>query len=130
MLKKNILFIFSFIILVNLVNAGPLYDEVSDNLNQLTYQVSDKTCNSFYYPFLVRYLNDFTFEIITDDTNEHFYMVVKENNCRLNLEFVNGENIKADILVEGTYENKDFSYISKTFRGMLMHQKAVKELKL
>ena len=131
MLKKNILSLFiSFIILANFVGAGPLYEEISNDLNQFTYQISDKTCNSFYYPFLIRYLNGFTLEIITDDTDEHFYMVLKEDNCKLNLEFTDGENIKTDILVQGNYENKNFSLKSKTFRGMLMYQKANEELRL
>lgn len=116
--SKRILFvIFSLIFIISFGSASFLEEEIKAKINQYSYPVPKVLCHTFYYPILKNFYKDFKVEVKTTDTNENFFLVVKENGCQLTTEFIDKTN--PDILIEASYETKDYLIKPKSFRGFL-----------
>ena len=118
--KKAIAIILLLVLLLStiaFISAGPFQDELNTRIDSYTYPVPDKICRAFYCPFLKGFYKDFVIEVKTEDTNEDFFIVVKESNCRLKGEFI--EKTRPDVLLSANSETGSYVIHPKTFKGML-----------
>ena len=97
---KKIITIFLSIILLSFVSAS-LQQDFTERTMQLELNISEDECSSFEYKLMSRYIKDFVFEIKTTDTNEHFYIIIKENNCSWFVDVIEEYESKADITIIG-----------------------------
>lgn len=106
-MKKIFMMFMMFMIgmfLLNLASAS-LQDTFIES-SQETVQLTSEECSSIEYKLFSPFLRDFAFEIKTFDTNEHFFMVLREKNCLWYFEILEEIERKADITIIGSVLNE------------------------
>ena len=93
--------------------------------------VSEEECKSFLYSLVLKIIKDFTFEVITYDTEEHFYMTIREKDCRLSYEISN-EYLRPDVTVSFNYlsEDRDPKIKYHTLKGFLLYRLVKDEINI
>ena len=111
--------------LISLVGAS-FQDEVIKQAGENKYTVPTEYCSTLKYKFYTRYLRDFIFEVKVINTDENFFIIIRENNCTWNVDILNEINKKPDILITGEYTGDDGLYLenekiqAKSLKGFFL----------
>lgn len=117
--------------LLNLASAS-LQDTFIIESSQETIQLTNEECSSIEYKLFSPFLRDFAFEIKTLDTNEQFFMVLREKDCLWYFEILEEIESKADITIIGSVLNEqlvtedvEFNTLKGKFLGRLIKDEFV-----
>ena len=69
--------------------------------------VSEEECKSLLYSTILKIFKDFTFEVITYDTEEHFYITLLENDCKWSYEILSEYSQRPDVTVYFNYLSEE-----------------------
>jgi len=86
--------------------------------------VSEEGCGSLLYSIVLKIIKDFTFEVITYDTEEHFYITLLENDCKWSYEVLSEYSQHPDVTVYFNYLDEDGVAKIKyhTLKGFLLYR--------
>lgn len=76
------------------LTSASLQEDFTEKSKIYTLNISEERCSSFEYKILSIYFKDFVFKI---ETNESFYLIIKNKECLLYFEVV--EIAKPDITI-------------------------------
>lgn len=127
MQKRLLLFIVASFLLINYVSAG-MYDFVYEQskLEENTFAVEDEVCSSLQYKLFSNFVKDFVFETESKNTDEHFYLIIRDNDCELSFEVTKETDLKPDIFITGNWDEEE-TYLEdremkiKSFKGLLFN---------
>ena len=128
-MKKGLSLLLIISILSFTIVSATLYDFVKEQSepSENTFIVDEKDCSSFEYNLYVRWLRNFIIEVKTTDTNEQFYIILRENHCEWNVDILKEVNRRPDILITGEWneENPECPYLdnrkiqAKSLKGLI-----------
>lgn len=104
-------------------------DQIREQIQPI--KVSDEVCSSFMYKsFYKNYLDGFSVEVLVpDDSKEHFYVVLKEDNCAWDYTFYDSYTKRPDVTLSGSLDNREEITIkANTFRGWVIKNRVEKEI--
>jgi len=86
--------------------------------------VPEEECNSLLYSIVLKIIKDFTFEVITYDTEEHFYITLLEDDCKWSYEVLSEYSQRPDVTVYFNYLSEDGVAKVKyhTLKGFLLYR--------
>lgn len=122
------------VILVSVLLLGFVSASAKEQIREEVppFKVSDEVCSSFLYKnFYKSYLNGFSVEVLTtnEDVEEHFYVILKEDNCKWDYTFYDSYERRPDITVSGDLNNKEQLVLkSNTLRGLIIKNKVEREI--
>ena len=85
-----------------LVATTPFFQEELTKTSEWVI-VSEEECKSLLYSIVLKIIKDFTFEVITYDTKEHFYITLLENDCKWSYEVSSEYSQRPDATVYFNY---------------------------
>ena len=124
-MKKIFTILLVGLFLLGLVSASLQSDFINET-SQNKVQLTEEECSSIEYKIFSPFLKNFIFEIKTLDTNEHFFLILKEKDCLWYIEVLEEIESEADITITGTYVlNESFAQEeiqSNTLKGKFLEK--------
>ncbi len=92
--------------------------------------VQEEECKSLLYSIVLKIIKDFTFEVITYDTKEHFYITLLENDCKWSYEVSSEYSQRPDATVYFNYlsENGVAKVKYHTLKGFFLYNLVKNEI--
>ena len=116
---------FVFLFLMSFVSAGPLMDKITEESGDFSrYELSDEVCSYLQYRILMKIINNFSFEISSVDSTEHFYLKLGLDNCAGYVEILEDYPKRPDVsLVLGLEGNNVVpeSFKLNTLKGIILY---------